>query len=225
MSGTIPYPTQIRNAAVAAIAACLALYQGDEATYADFAPFNGATVRLSPTWPTQAGAAGRAPAANQLLLYTYRGRKDTVSPAGTAPQFKSTLTLVVEARVEQGGIDAVTDTALDALCQAVEEALLGTPDFLKLFEHVASWEVQNKYDDKGQRRIGNAIIAVELAYHEQFPPIMGIVAFAGVNLYVDSLNIDDPTGTYEPPFLYTPTPAPRDGGPDGRVEATAQIDL
>jgi len=219
----LPYPTAIRNAAAAAIQAAVALQQqGQAPDDVDFTPLVGARLLLTSVLPTQEPAAGKPAPASQILIYTFRRESPTVAPAGTAPQFKTTLTLLFELRVATGNA-ATVDQRLDALADAVKDAVLRNGAFVQL-ARPSKLHVESKYDAQGQRVLGNAALALDLEYPETFPPI-ATQALEGVDLYVDALDVFDPSGTYQPPFPYVPPPAPRTSGPDGRPEAAASIDL
>lgn len=45
------------------------------------------------------------------------------------------------------------------------------------------------------------------------------------HIYADLINVADPSGTYTPPLDYTPVPAPRTHGPDGRIEGEFEVVL
>jgi hypothetical protein len=224
------YRIQIRNAAAAALQQAAALYAASPALYPDFAPLVGVVVVLSRTWPTQSPAPGKPAPPATILCYTFRDHKETRAPAGTSPHFKTTLTLVLEPRIENpqaSGASAV-DAQLDALCLAIEGAILQQANLLTLVEIVSAVETQLKYDDRGQRVLGNAVMAFDLVYDEVYEPIETTL-FNGANLYIDALNVFDPTGQYTPPFPYPVQPgsptSPRIKGPDGRPEIAEQVSV
>lgn len=204
------------------------------ADYAHYQPLVGAILALSATWPSQLGKATAA--APQLLLYAFQEKNKSLALAGTAPEFETTLTLVLEVRIEiavtesNTALTSVTPPAdpmgdtIDNLCRAARRALLTNMAFVSLFSHIGDGECALKPDGTGLRQIENAYLSLDVVFNETFEPVI-TERLSGFNLYLDALNIVDPSGTYAPPFAYTPTPAPRDAGPDGRVEIGATFDL
>jgi hypothetical protein len=119
--------------------------------------------------------------ANQLLIYIWREEATGISQAGTAPQFRTTATLAIEARIETKAADIsatlpdlpegqAVDAKLDALVGAVKKAILCNIAFIRLLESVAKYQVDSKYDDAGQRVLGQGGIAIDLVYPEVFDP-------------------------------------------------------
>lgn len=102
--------------------------------------------------------------------------------------------------------------------------------FIGLFEKIDSFQI---FTDDGavdkKNHVFGATIDIVGHTHEIFEPIAP-QSLSGLNVYVDSINIFDPTGTYvtgtesgEEPFAGIA--APRTAGPDGRPEIGMPINL
>lgn len=132
---------------------------------------------------------------NQLLIYGWEEKSESVSGKTTAPQFDTLLSLVVEARVEtnapaatanlpaqpnQAAIDAAIDGALDALtyavkkavCQGLGAAALSLNSGRPVVQEIRRVETQNKYAETGQRMAGNGAVLFEVGYGEYFEPLI-----------------------------------------------------
>jgi hypothetical protein len=170
--------------------------------------------------------SGKMPA---LLVYTFSERKEGISQAGTAPMFRTTLTLVVEAKVEEAGQEAA-EQALDDLMGAVEHVMLTSAPWVQRFEQISGVQIEITLNPEGAgkssaKNVFGAKLGFDLVYTEVFEPLI-TQPLTGVNLHVDAAGGPvDLTGTYTPPFNYPVPPAPRTEGPDGREEIAAQIDL
>ena len=187
----------VRTAALGALAAGAA--SGDPCC----APLVGAQIFLGQTWPSQSPQPGSAAMPNQLLLYGWDEKSETVSGKTTAPKFSSVLTVVIEARVETkspaatavlpaepgaAAIDAAVDGALDRLTYAVKKAICqwigsaatalnGRP----VIEEIRRIDTASKYSETGQRMAGNGAVAFDLVYGEWFePPILAFLEQATI---------------------------------------------
>lgn len=179
---------------------------------------SGATFFTSKDTPVEAdtGAPTR-----EIIVYT-DDRKTGLG--GTPPQFKTEVLTVIEITVEDDSKDAA-EAMLDTLCETVEDTLFGTPDFVKLFELIDSVETISTY--KGVNAARHTFTSVtEIRAHatEIFEPTI-TETLKGVNVYVDSVNVFDPNGTYVPPFNYPVSDPQRPRGPDGRVEAGGKVEF
>lgn len=173
----------------------------------------GAQVTSSKDTPVQSGATP------QIIVYT----DDVKEGTGTAPpQFRTTVLTVVEIIVEAVDKDSA-EALCDALCETAENTLLGTPAFVKLFEAIDSVETRIDYRalDSAQHTF-SAVIEIKGHSTEIFEPTITDV-IAGMNIYVDSINIFDPNGNYggKEPFQFPD--APRTAGPDGRPEIVGSV--
>ena len=177
---------------------------------------NGAQVTSSKDNPVQTGSTP------SVVVYT----DDKKTGTGTAPpQFRTDVLTTVEIVAEGTTIDAA-QTLCDTLCETVENTLLnGGSAFQQLFEQIDS--VETRPDYRGvNAKVHTFVAVIEIMAHvtEIFEPTV-TDSLNGVNIYVDSINIFDPNGTYEPPFDYSIGPAPRGEGPDGRAEIGGSADF
>jgi hypothetical protein len=193
----LSYPTILRIAAAQALGAAAAAYvaaptggqtAADPVGNVEFAPLIGAQPYFGKSWPTMSPAPGAGPMPPELLIYSFKESAETLALGGTAPQFDVTLTLVVDCRVETktgAGVTAVlpavpsadqitstADARLEALMLAVKKALLTNIAFVKLLSgaHIKRIDCAQKYDERGQRILGNGAVALDLAYVETFEP-------------------------------------------------------
>jgi hypothetical protein len=176
---------------------------------------------------TQAGAqktsskdtpvpSGKTPS---IVVYTDDVKE---GDGGSPPQFKTTVLTTVEV-VAEGKTKDEAEALLDALCETVEDALLGGIPFVKLFEKLLSVETKTDYrgiDTKLHSFIG--VIEIKGQVTEIFEPTI-TTDLGGMNIYVDSVNIFDPNGNYggQEPFQFPD--APRTSGPDGRPEISGSV--
>lgn len=176
---------------------------------------------------TQAGAqktsskdtpvpSGKTPA---IVVYT----DDVKEGDGEAPpQFKTTVLTTVEI-IAEGKTKDDAETLCDTLCETTENALLGGIPFVKLFEKILSVETKTDYRAVDAKlHTFMAVIEIKGRVSEIFEPTI-TTDLSGMNIYVDSVNIFDPSSNYggQEPFQYPD--APRTEGPDGRPEISGTI--
>ncbi len=157
----------------------------------------------------------------QIIVYT---DDTTVGGGGNPPQFQTMVLTTVEI-VAEGATAQEAEALLDTLCEQTEIALLGNPDFVRFFEKIES--VETKTDYRGQearKHTFSAVMEIKGSTTEIFEPVItGLLA--GLNIYVDSINVFDPNGFYDPPFPYEVADPPRASGPDGRDEVSASVEI
>lgn len=179
----------LRSAALGALAAAAG------SSDPDFAPLVGAQVFLGQTWPSQSPMPGQAAMPNQLLIYGWEEKSDTVSGRTTAPQFSTALTIVVEARVEtkmpaanaalpaqpdpaaiaaaiDGALDALTYAVKKAVCQGIGAAATALNGGGPVVDEIRRVETASKYAETGQRMAGNGAVAFDVCYGETFEPLI-----------------------------------------------------
>lgn len=195
--------------------AVLASIQGISATPA-------ITVESPGDWSTP---PAKLPA---VLVRVARERKESV--AKTMPEFTTTATIEIEARVAASTGESAQD-AIENLCYLIENAILTNYDVMGLIQQVASIDSELEISSEGKQHFGGAKMQIAFEMFEAFDPvdIAGVgIPLTSIGLHADLVNVYDPNGTYTisldaPP--YTPLPAPRTSGPDGRDEAALDIIL
>lgn len=180
---------------------------------------NGATVTSSRDTPVQ---AGKPILTRSVEVYV----DDKKTGTGTAPpQFRTDVLTVIEINIE-GRTKDEAEALNDTFCEIIENTLLnGGSLFVKHFEMIDNVDSRPAYraiDSK--RHLFSTVIEISAHATEIFEPTV-TDNLAGVNIYVDSVNMFDPSGTYEPPFDYPINDEPRTAGPDGRVEISGTAEL
>lgn len=153
------------------------------------------------------------------------------------PQFRTQSTIRVEGKITgkamvdatnaERGAQVVLD-AIGLLARQCKKAIVGNPQVMDGIEQILRIETQNKVSAESGKHVGKFTMDFVFEFPEDpedFDVVEGdpLEQFA---IYADLVNVADPTGTYTPPIPgYTPTPAPRTIGPDGRVEIGAIINL
>ena len=168
-----------------------------------------------------------------ILLRAPDDRKESIGKG--APQFTSTCTIEIEARVGE-----LTDTAaqdsIEGLCLAIEMALLTNNDLLRIINQVVSVESRTEISSDGRIHFGGARMLFAFEVPEMFDsfgapgampgdPLAGLpVPLTSFGLHFDAGAPFDRTGNY-PDARFPAVPAPRSAGPDGRDEGALNIDL
>lgn len=152
----------------------------------------------------------RNPALPCALVYVMSIRRQRRG-LGSPPMFYAVVSLGIELVVD-GTADEAMDDLLDTMQREVETALLCDPEFVAQFETVdtANVEIALAEPQNGQRRHAAARVSLELAYHEQFDPVVADT-FSTVHIDVDAVE----------PFDKNRGPS----GPDGRIEAALDVTL
>lgn len=125
---------------------------------------------------------------------------------------------------------AIILQALGFFQREIELAVIGDPTIFggknpALVSQLVS--VQTKYATTSAGKMARGAISMTFTFEFfqgredfQLPTTTAIDRF---HIYTDLINVADPNGTYTPPLDYTPTPAPRTEGPDGRIEGEMEI--
>lgn len=206
---------QLRLAAVAALEA-----------------ITGLTVQSPGDWATP---SEKMPVA---LVRVTSDRKESV--VKQAPEFTTTVTLEVQLRA-QGLTETAAQDALEAWGYQVEQALFTNYALVAMCQQIATADTDVEITAEGAQHIGAQTMRVECEMFESFDPTVTppaastwpvvpapTVPLDSVGIHLDMASPFDPNGTYTPSTdapAYTPTPAPRTTGPDGRDEAALDINL
>lgn len=201
--------------------AVLARRQLREAVKTVVQAITGVTVESPGDWATP---PGKLP---NIKLRCGIDRKQSV--AKTQPEFTTTVTLELLARVGASTASAAQD-AIEDLGQKIELAILGAPAFVVLLQQVSSVTTQTEINAEGEQHLAGIQMSIDCEVFEAFDPTeinpADYPALQQLNVHVDTAAPFDATGTYaSPAFPDSVTPAPRTSGPDGRDEGTLQLDM
>ncbi|WP_317201481.1 hypothetical protein [Janthinobacterium sp.] len=183
----------------------------------------GAAIQSPGDWDTP---PSKLPA---ILMRAPGDRKEGIAHGQTS--FTTTVTVEMEARVEAATAEIAQD-ALEALCYAIECAILTNHGLISIVQKVVSVDTVSDVTAEGRRQLGGAMMTFVFELVEVFDPFLQspvqpvAVALEEVQLHQDMLGTYDPSGTYDnPPFPGAVQPAPRLSGPDGRDEGGLDITL
>ena len=173
-----------------------------------------------------------------ILVRITRERKESI--AKTMPEFTTTVSAEIEARLEATTAEAAQDQ-IEALGYSIEAAAFKAYAVVGMCQQIASVDSESQVTSEGKQHIASLTMNVAFEMFEAFDPTMAdppltawppavpeTVALESVGIHADLTNVFDPDGTYTPsPDAppYTPTPAPRTVGPDGRDEGALDIEL
>lgn len=168
-----------------------------------------------------------------VLLRAPDDRKESIGKG--APQFTSTCTIEIEARVGEKTAARAQDS-IEALCLAIEMALLTNNDLIRIVSQVVSVESRTEISAEGRVHFGGSRMLFAFEVPEMFDsygtpgampgePLAGLpVPLTSFGLHFDAGSPFDRTGNY-PDARFPAVPAPRAAGPDGRDEGALNIDL
>lgn len=179
----------------------------------------GITVDSPGDWNTP---SGDLPA---IMVRTPGDRKEPM--AKSAPDFTTTVTLEIEAKVQEQSASDAQDS-IENWGALIEQALFTDYTLNGLIQSWASIDTHTGISSEGREHIGALKMTVSLELVEGFDPFASVTApgLTNVQLHVDSIGTFDPNGTYaNPPFPASVIPAPRTSGPDGRDEGALNINL
>ena len=205
----------IRDAAITALLAANTM-----AAQAVFSP------RTYPTW------SGEYPV---IIVRTPRTQRSSIGAVGP-PTFNTDITLTVLGRLEGTDEESAYDAA-QALADEIETALLRNGYWLFTCEIQEITQVDSAIEASAQGKlwIGECRTAITCRVPEVMEPTIDAAGdpfppptdLATVVIQADLIAPFDRTGSYPAPTnpSYTPPAAPRTQGPDGRVEAGANVTL
>lgn len=212
--------TLIREAFVAALEA-----------YAPLTNYPGGAVKIATPgdWPTNPTSQTSGATPPEIKVKGYKETKNSLGPVN--PIFHATCYIRVDIRLTSRATpptDVDAQNEIELMANLVEQCIIPNYAIGLLIEQFTS--IDSTYDivAEGAPHTAQAVLLFGCAYtegQETYDTTYAAAPLEGMDVYVDPTNVDDPNGTYTPPFDYTPTPAPRTQGPDGRVEGALKIDL
>jgi hypothetical protein len=150
-----------------------------------------------------------------ILLRTPRDRKESITK--TQPEFTTTVSLELEARIEANTAEAAQD-AIELLGYNIEQALFTNVALISIIQQVASVDTETEITADSRRHLGGIKMTIGFEVFEAFEPT-DFIALTGMDIHLDTGVPFDATGTYQSPaFPDAVNPAPRTSGPDGRDE-------
>lgn len=158
-----------------------------------------------------------------ILLRSTDERKESITRG--AAEFTTTISIEIEARV--GAEDASTaQDAIEALCYAIESALLTNYGLIAIVNQVVSFDTKMEISSDGKIHFGGARMTINFEVPEMYDAFLLAAppALMSFGLHFDAASPFDSTGTYASPF-FPATAAPRRSGPDGRDEGFIDITL
>jgi hypothetical protein len=156
-----------------------------------------------------------------LILRAPDERKDSITKG--MPEFTTVVTVEIEMRV--GAIDAAgAQDAIEALCHAVEMALLTNYELIRMINQVAAIRTTTEISSDGKIHFAAALMALNFELPEMFDPFAqgDPPALTSFGLHFDAGAPFDASGTYANP-AFPVNAAPRTSGPDGRDEGVLDI--
>lgn len=204
------------------------------------------------TWPTIAGNRVYLPRdwpvqevdVPILKIGSWSENKESNGKAGitfTTTAFLEVIGEVSRTAEEDDQAAGKVLTALGLYSREIELAIIGDPvlfgglwpdwgaytggDKPGLIQELKSVETKMITKADGKVHRGSLSMIFEMNFyqgtdHFQQPVTVDIDR---LHLYMDLINVADPSGTYVPPIPYPVVPAPRDHGPDGRVEGEIEV--
>lgn len=112
-----------------------------------------------------------------ITLYTWNDSSELLSKAGTAPEYLTTLDLIVIARVAAADIGTVR-TALKQLVDQIKETLLRAPSLYRnatgAIDVIRIGRLSTKMTIQGESNtnIGEAVLTFPVEYQDEFAPII-----------------------------------------------------
>jgi hypothetical protein len=211
------------------------------------------TTQPTPTtWPTIAAARVYMPRdwpvqevdIPILKIGPWTEVKESNGKAGIT--FTTTMHLEVIGEVARAGAENDESagkvlTALGLFQREIELAIIGDPvlfgglwpaigddpggDRPGLIQQLRSVDTKMATRADGTHHRGAVSMTFEMNFYQgtedfQLPVTVDI---DHLHLYLDLINVADPSGTYIPPIPYPVVPAPRDHGPDGRIEGELDV--
>lgn len=179
----------------------------------------GDQVFIARTWPLSLSAL---PAI--MVDPIYRERKQSLGR--NAPQFTTITTIQVRGRVtspagpDDAGALACAE-GLETLKNQIERTVINAAPIMSQIQQFTEIDIEFLLNSEGKQNIGELQMSMSMEFYEgpdDFAPI-DADELERVTVYTDLINVASPTNTFnDTPFPDGNVPAPRDHGPDGRVE-------
>lgn len=156
------------------------------------------------------------------------GNESKVSIAKSGVGTTTTSTVDLLARCSAATAEAA-QAALDNLMRLVEAAIFAAPSLIKDVQQVAQVRSEFRVEEEGEVYWAACGMAIDFEVYEEWDPVLitpdNFPALEGIDLYLDTVKPFDAQSTYTSSFpgSYPVPPAPRETGPDGRVEIRAPI--
>jgi len=107
-----------------------------------------------------------------IAVYTTATRRQLASPAGGAPEYDTTTTLLVLARASDPVLAACA-AQLDALTDEIEDALLSSVAFMAApLREVTQTSLAMQFGGESDTILGEAALTLECRYFEAFDPVV-----------------------------------------------------
>ena len=139
-------------------------------------------------------------------ILVYASQENGTAPGKHTTLFNTTLTINIEVRVADDYRAA--EDSIDSICEQIEMLLLADPELNMAVEAITSLNTQKGWEDGGDHSLSIAIIAMQFEYKRDISVITD-GEFLTAHIDVDAIDPADPN-------IKQP-------GPDGRIEATAEI--
>ena len=179
-------------------------------------------VYTARTWPVM---GAQLPALRIDVGDDFKQSRGRVQP----PSFITTTTLTVSLSVEAEDQETALSVALELRGQ-IHTAVLTDNTLMSMIQQFSSVQAPAvAVSSDGEAFVGSGRVDFAMEYPEDFDSAdaTDAVPLTSVGIHLDLVDQFDATGTYATPTAppYTPAPAPRASGPDGRDEAALDIDL
>lgn len=191
------------------------------AAFAALSTIPGVTLVSPGDWETPAATLP------EIKLKCGTDRKQSIARA--APEFTTTITLELLARVE-AATDVAAQDAIELLGESIEESIFGNSALVRLCQQFTNVNTTTEISSDGRRHLAGLQMTIDCELFESFEPTEivkdTLPALTSLEIHLDTANPFDPTATYpNPAFSASVTAAPRTSGPDGRDEAALRIPL
>jgi hypothetical protein len=167
-----------------------------------------------------------------ILVQAPRERKESLGPNAPSYDVLATIRLVGRLTLKAQADDAHAPLVLAALAllqRQIEVAIINNGPLFLVISEIVSVDTVLEIKSDGAQPIGELTMDFVCKFY-QGPEAFAqpdVTAITEMALFGDLVNVFDPNGTYpaQPGFDYPVEAAPRESGPDGRVEIGAAIEV